>query len=63
MVPSIVTCDHCGAQAAVVSTERIYEHAEHVGDGAADNGPHEYSCKIDCPTCGSRTQVVRAATH
>jgi hypothetical protein len=60
MTPQTVTCDQCGEPAHVKAASLIYGDADDVRRGGmSPQGVVEYSCKIECPTCGRRTQVVR----
>jgi hypothetical protein len=54
-----VTCDQCGAEATVRSVSQIYSDVHDLAVSMNQDGVTEYSCKIDCPVCGTRTQVVR----
>ena len=59
MTPQKVTCDQCGTDATVRSASQIFSDVREVPAGMNHEGVTEYSCKIDCPVCGTRTQVVR----
>ena len=59
MVPNVVNCDLCGATAVVMAWTPIYGDARDVTP-AGNRQVTEISCKIDCPNCGNRTQVLRA---
>ena len=59
MVPNVVTCDLCGATAVVMAWTPIFGDILDVTTDRDGQGSREISCKIDCPNCGSRTQVLR----
>jgi hypothetical protein len=62
MDPQIATCDRCGAQAPVAAALPIFGDGGHE-DAGFEQPPREYSCRIDCPRCGLRTQVVRVVAE
>jgi hypothetical protein len=60
MVPEIVTCDQCGRTVLVLSWSPLYDDAVEL-PAADDSGTLDFTCKTDCPTCGTRIQRVKPA--
>ena len=56
MVPEVVVCDRCGRTVVVIS----FHHVE--VDAEKDSLGRWISVRIDCPHCGTRTQIARLET-
>jgi hypothetical protein len=57
MVPELVHCDACGRTVIVLSWSPIFDDAAELSS-VDDSHTLAITCKVDCPTCGTRTQQV-----
>jgi hypothetical protein len=58
MVPDLLLCGQCGRASLVLSWSPIYDDATELA--AMDDSKTLFvSCKIECPTCGTRIQSTR----
>jgi hypothetical protein len=61
MFPTEMECTQCGQLAPVIHCVPIYDDPNRSGTLAPAPGTLEISCKIDCPQCGNRIQIIRIA--
>jgi len=61
MFPTEMECSQCGQLAPVIHGVPIYEDPNRKGSATAASASIEISCKIDCPQCGNRIQIIRIA--
>jgi hypothetical protein len=61
MYPTQIQCNHCGQSAPVINCVPIYADPDHTGKVDTAQRTLEVSCKVDCPQCGNRIQVVKLA--
>jgi hypothetical protein len=55
-----VTCDRCGEPVRVITTAAIYADTEQLLKSNGSQNAPEISCRIDCPSCGPRIQIVKS---
>ena len=63
MVPQKTHCELCGSEAVVIESAAIHNVDDHDIARSRDGEATEYSCKVECPRCGLRTQVVRTVSR
>lgn len=61
MFPTEIECSQCGRLAPVLNCVPIYDDPKRTGSTVPALTTIEVSCKIDCPQCGNRIQVIRIA--
>ncbi len=60
MTLKTVQCDQCGQVASLITAAPIFATADAlINDNGAETAT-EYSCRVKCPNCGPRIQVVKA---
>jgi predicted RNA-binding Zn-ribbon protein involved in translation (DUF1610 family) len=57
MIPN-VKCDQCGQSATIMRCTPVCENKGPIADEQFRQSVNEISCKIDCPRCGERIQLM-----
>jgi hypothetical protein len=59
MLPRILICEECGERAIVKAYLPIYDEQKQFGQATPELDLKAMRCKIDCPQCGARDQLIQ----